>query len=61
MTDQQPKAPQAKESKRLQCPSCGCEHLPVYYTRHIAGRFIRRVRKCRHCGRQIVTSERLVG
>lgn len=41
----------------LECPDCGCRHLPVYYTRR-RRRHILRVRYCRNCGRRIVTRER---
>lgn len=45
------------QDDRLRCPSCHCEHLPVQYTRHQLGH-IMRVRKCRHCGRRVITRER---
>jgi len=45
---------------RMACPSCGCQHLPVAYTRH-RGRFIVRARDCRHCGRRITTREKITG
>ena len=41
----------------LECPNCGCKHLPVYYTRHRPG-YVMRVRRCRHCGRRMLTKER---
>jgi transcriptional regulator NrdR family protein len=44
----------------IECPSCGCRHLYVLYTRH-RGRAIVRVRTCRHCSRRIVTHERVAG
>ncbi|TVQ33892.1 MAG: hypothetical protein EA376_01270 [Phycisphaeraceae bacterium] len=47
----------AEERRGVVCPSCGCAHLPVQYTRRRSG-FIMRVRQCRHCGRRIVTRER---
>ena len=40
----------------LECPDCGCAHLPVHYTRKRNGHILR-VRLCRHCGRRIVTRE----
>ncbi len=40
----------------IECPRCGCRHLPVLYTRRRFGRIVR-VRRCRHCGRRVVTSE----
>ncbi|MFO8011695.1 MAG: hypothetical protein R6X20_00170 [Phycisphaerae bacterium] len=48
----------------LRCPTCGCRHLLVVYTRHrtIGGRTVTiRCRECRHCGRRIVTHERPIG
>lgn len=42
----------------LECPSCGCRDLRVYYTRQRPSH-IMRVRLCRHCGRRIVTRETL--
>jgi len=42
----------------LACPSCGCRHLPVWYTRQKPG-YVLRVRLCRHCGRRLTTRERL--
>ena len=41
----------------LECPKCGCRHLPVWYTRQRPGHILR-VRKCRHCGRKVMTRER---
>ncbi len=46
-----------KPTQGLACPTCGCEHLPVLYTRHRLGS-VRRVRQCRSCGRRIKTTER---
>lgn len=59
MSDEQ--SPPPKEAKRLACPRCGCRHLPVYSTKHYVGKFIRRVRICRNCGKRISTTERLIG
>ncbi len=47
----------AEEQVGLVCPKCGCQHLPVYYSRPKKG-YILRVRACRHCGRRVVTRER---
>jgi hypothetical protein len=44
----------------LECPNCGCRDLRVYYTRVYRNRRIRR-RFCRHCGRQVTTTERITG
>jgi transcriptional regulator NrdR family protein len=41
---------------RPRCPTCGCRHLPVLYTRQRAQQIVR-VRACRNCGRRIVTRE----
>jgi predicted SprT family Zn-dependent metalloprotease len=49
---------QAERQGGLRCPSCQCPHLPVSYTRHRTDK-IMRVRKCRNCGRRLVTYERL--
>ena len=42
----------------LECPKCGCRHLPVWYTRKRPGHILR-VRKCRHCERRVATRERI--
>jgi DNA-directed RNA polymerase subunit RPC12/RpoP len=48
---------ESKETRGLECPDCGCRHLPVAYTRQ--GRnYVQRVRYCRYCGKRIVTRER---
>lgn len=46
------------ERKRsgLCCRKCGCDEMPVYYTRRAFGK-IRRVRKCRNCDTQVTTWE----
>lgn len=49
---------QSEQPAGMQCPSCGCRHLPVYYTRQRIGKVVR-VRKCRNCGRKILTTERV--
>ncbi len=56
MFRREPKKEKAAE-ERLSCPRCGCEHLPVAYTRH-RNKMIVRKRRCRHCGRFIITRER---
>jgi len=40
----------------LRCRACGCPHLPVLYTRRKPGHILR-VRRCRHCGRRMITRE----
>jgi hypothetical protein len=42
----------------LECPKCGCRHLPVLYTRRRLERILR-VRVCRCCGRRLRTIERM--
>jgi len=42
----------------LACPSCGCCHLPVLYTRKTPRR-VKRVRECRNCGRRVTSFERI--
>jgi transcriptional regulator NrdR family protein len=49
-----------KRDRGLTCPGCASHRLQVLYTRHRA-RSIMRVRRCRDCGRRVVTHERLAG
>lgn len=42
----------------LACPRCKKHLMAVVYTRHRAAS-IRRVRKCKACGRRVVTVERI--
>lgn len=51
--------PQA-EPVGVQCPACGCRHLPVQYTRSRFGGKVVRCRICRNCGKRILTVERVV-
>lgn len=44
----------------LECPKCGCRHFEVVKTIRQAKRIVRR-RECRHCGRRVTTSEKIVG
>jgi transcriptional regulator NrdR family protein len=44
----------------LECPTCGCRHLPVRYTRQ-GTKYVLRVRTCRHCGRRVTTRESVTG
>lgn len=54
-------APEPNDDDRgLECPSCGCHHFYVVYTRRREDRIVRR-RECRHCGRKILTVERAIG
>ncbi len=48
----------SKKDDGLRCPDCGCMHLPVWYTRKRPDRIVRK-RICRHCGRHVVTYERI--
>jgi transcriptional regulator NrdR family protein len=61
MTRQQTttRKPEPTRPKGLECPSCGCRHFEVLYTRATPMGTIRRRRQCRHCGRRVTTSERL--
>jgi transcriptional regulator NrdR family protein len=47
------------EPRGLECPRCGCRHFFVVYTRPAPRGQIRRVRECRHCGRRVVSVERI--
>lgn len=58
MTTKQPPKQDAKP-RGLVCPTCGCRHFEVVYTRATPTGTIRRRRQCRHCGRRVTTSERL--
>lgn len=60
MSDHRTTAAPDDEPPRLRCPKCGCPHLPVYWTRQSNG-LVRRHRKCRNCGRPIITTERITG
>ncbi len=51
---------QEHDDRGLECPGCGCHHFYVIYTRKREERIVRR-RECRHCGRKVLTVERLVG
>lgn len=59
-----PDAPTPKPApppRGLCCPRCGCGHFEVVYTRpHHGGKIVRR-RECRHCGKRILTAERVIG
>jgi transcriptional regulator NrdR family protein len=59
MSDTRTEAVEVQDEPGLQCPQCGCRHLPVTYTRPKPGGRIMRVRNCRHCGRRVVTFERV--
>jgi transcriptional regulator NrdR family protein len=60
MKGQPPKPAERPEERRgLVCPKCGCEHFRVIYTRRVLGGKIVRRRECRHCGRRVITYERV--
>lgn len=50
----------SQDPKVMRCPRCHCTDLRVYYTRR-RPLHIMRVRRCRHCGKQITTWEKQVG
>lgn len=50
-----------EQSRGLECPRCGCKHLPVFYTRRMSEHRILRKRICRNCGRKVVTYETIEG
>lgn len=56
ITDRSPQPP----PDALRCPRCACPEVPVYYTRRRSGT-VRRVRRCRHCGKRFATVERIAG
>jgi hypothetical protein len=43
------------------CPECGCRDFRVINTWYNADGTIRRLRKCRHCGRPFHSSEVIEG
>ncbi len=45
----------------LRCPDCGCRDLRVVYTRQRSHGRVVRCRQCRHCGRRLVTTEKVAG
>ena len=44
---------QVQIKRGLECPHCGCKHLPVLYTRRVPGQSIMRVRECQNCKKRI--------
>lgn len=53
--------PERNEKRGLECPSCGCGHFHVVYTRRASRQRIMRRRECRNCGRRITTYEYAIG
>lgn len=51
-------ATEPEDGAGLECTRCGCRHFLVVYTRP-GDKCIKRVRSCRHCGRRVVTRERM--
>lgn len=51
--------PKQAEARGLVCPRCGCQHFRVIYTRRALGGKVVRSRECRHCGRRVITYERV--
>ena len=43
----------------IRCPQCHCRHFLVVWVRHHVNKIVRR-RECRHCGKQITTSETII-
>ncbi|QDU39634.1 hypothetical protein Mal4_39800 [Maioricimonas rarisocia] len=56
MSNQKP----VPEPEGLVCPNCGCRHFCVIYTRPRAEIIVRR-KECRHCGRRVTTTEKVLG
>ena len=48
-----------EQQRGLRCPKCGCGHFRVIYTRRAWGGKVVRNRECRHCGRRVITYERV--
>lgn len=46
-----------EDARGIRCPTCGCGHLRVIYTRRAWGERVIRRRECRHCGRRVSTVE----
>lgn len=51
--------PDPEEQRGLVCPKCGCGQFFVVYTRPARDSKIVRSRECRHCGRRMITYERV--
>ena len=47
--------------KGIRCPNCGCAHHYTIRTRPAPRNRIMRIRKCRNCGRQLITYEAAAG
>ena len=51
------KKKEKEKTAGLACGKCGCRDLRVTKTEKV-GRFVRRRRECRHCGKAVYTRER---
>lgn len=58
---QAPMTRQEDSDYGLRCPTCGCAHWRVIYTRRRSGGRLVRRRECRHCGKTVITTEKLNG
>jgi transcriptional regulator NrdR family protein len=50
-------ATQQPNPNGIRCPHCGCCHFYTTHTEPLRDGRIRRRKRCRHCGRRIVTYE----
>jgi transcriptional regulator NrdR family protein len=48
----------AADKRGLECSKCGCRHFEVVYTRPKTAQIVR-LRECRHCGKRVLTRERV--
>lgn len=60
MSDEKPGFTMGQSDLGVKCPECNCADMRVYRTIRHQDRIVR-VRVCRHCGRRVVTYERLAG
>jgi transcriptional regulator NrdR family protein len=51
----------SEDDKGIRCRQCGCEHMPVVWTRPVRKNRVRRCRECRNCLRRQTTIEIEVG
>jgi transcriptional regulator NrdR family protein len=47
----------SRSERGICCPQCGCRHFYTTHTEPLRDSRIRRRKRCRHCGRKIVTYE----
>lgn len=55
----EPQSQEAEPQTGLECPNCGCRHFHCVQTRR-RPKYIYRQKQCRHCGKIVSTSERIV-